>query len=92
FTCTLPVTLGSAGHTVPWRDGLEDAVKLPFRSLTTRSPVASTRGFLDQSGFTVALLAWVTPLPVMSASATATGRITLSISSFLICPSLLFHG
>src|SRR5258708_7335608 len=91
LTCTLPVAC-SAAHTVPWCDGPEGAVKLPFRSLTTRSPVASIRGFPAQSGFVAALAARVTTLPVKSesASTTATGRIALS--SFLICPSLLFHG
>src|SRR5260370_18264906 len=87
FTCTLPVALGSAAHTVPWCDGPEGAVKLPFRSLATRSPVASIRGFPAQSGFVAALAARVTTLPVKSesASTTATGRMVLS--SFLICPS-----
>src|SRR5260370_26282389 len=47
FTCTLPVALASAEHTVPWFDG---AVKLPFRSLTRRSPVASMRVLPAQSG------------------------------------------
>src|SRR5712691_7812899 len=80
FTCTLPVALGSAAHTVPWCDGPEGAVKLPFRSLTTRSPVASIRGLPAQSGFVAALAARVTTLPAKSesASTTATGRIALS--------------
>src|SRR5258708_13667560 len=42
FTCTLPVVLASAAHTVPWCDG---AFKLPFTSLTTTSPPPSIRGF-----------------------------------------------
>jgi hypothetical protein len=81
FTCTLPVVLGSAAHTVPCRDGLEGAVKLPFRSLTTRSPVASIRGLLAQSGLLLALPAWAVTLKNASAAA-ATGRIALRL---LIC-------
>src|SRR5260370_18570448 len=86
FTCTLPVALGSAAHTAPWCDV---AFKLPFRSLTTRSPLASIRGFLVQSGFVAAVRALVKTLPVKSesVSTTATGRMVLN--SFLICPSLV---
>src|SRR5437870_4882605 len=58
FTCTLPVAC-SAAHTVPWCDGPEGAFKLPFRSLTTRSPAPSIRGLPAQSGFDVVLLARV---------------------------------
>src|SRR5713101_5495073 len=50
FTCTLPVWLASASHGVPWCDGPEGALKLPFSRLMTRSPAASMRGFPAQSG------------------------------------------
>src|SRR5260221_6968439 len=65
FTCTLPVAC-SAAHTLPWCDGPEGAFKLPFRSLMTRSPAASIRGLLAQSGLDAALATRVTTLPVKS--------------------------
>src|SRR5260370_23971960 len=80
FTCTLPVALGSAAHTAPWCDG---AFKLPFRSLTTRSPLASSRGFLAQSEFVAALLAWIKTLPFKSEIASTTATVMMDLNTCL---------